>query len=90
MPSSSGRNHGFHVGHGLQDALAPVVALVAVAQFHGLMLAGGSARGHDGAAQCAAFQDYVRFHGRIAARVQNLAGADGNNLSHIGPRNAVM
>ncbi len=85
-----GRNHGFHVGHGLQHALAQVVALVAVAQFHGLMLAGGSARRHDGAAQCAAFQNYVRFHGRIAARVQNLAGANGNNLSHIGPHNAVL
>ncbi len=54
------------------------------------MLAGGSARGHDGAAQCAALQDHVRFHGGVAARVQNLAGADGNDLSHIAPHDAVM
>jgi len=85
-----GCNHGFHIGHGLQYALAQIVALVSVAQFHGLVLAGGSARGHDGAAQSAAFQDHVRLNGRIAARVENFAGANGNNFSHIGPRNAVL
>ena len=85
-----GRDDGLHVGHGLQHALAQVVALVAVAQFHGLMLASGSARRHNGAAQCAAFQNHVCFHGGIAARVQNFAGTNGNNLSHIGPHNAVL
>ena len=85
-----GCNDGFHIGHGLQRALAQIVGFVAVAQFHGLMLAGGSARGHDRAAQCAAFQNYVRFHGRIAARVQNFAGMDGNYLSHIVPHNAML
>ena len=85
-----GRDHGFDVVHGLQHALAQEVALVAVAEFHGLMLAGGSARRHDGAAQSAAFQNHVCFHGRIAARVKHFAGANGNNLSHIGPRNAVQ
>ena len=84
------RNHRLHIGHGLQNALAHVVALVAVAQFHGLMLAGGGARRHNGAAQGAAFQNHVRFHGRIAARIQNLAGTNGNNLSHIAPQNAVQ
>ena len=67
-----GRNHGFHVVHGLQHALAQVVALVAVAQFHGLMLAGGSARRHNGAAQRAAFQNHVRFHGRDCRANQEL------------------
>ena len=66
------------------------MALVTVAQLHGLKFAGGSARGHDGAAQRAAFQNHVRLYGRIAARVQNLAGADGNNFSHIGPHNAML
>ena len=84
------RNHGLHIGDGLQHALAQVVALVAVAQFHGFVLAGGGARGHDGAAQCAAFQNHVRFHGGIAARIQNLARANCNNLGHISPRNAVL
>ena len=85
-----GRDDGFHVGHGLQHALAEVMALVAIAQFHGLMLAGGSARRHDGAAQGAALKNYIRFHGGIAARVKNFARANGNNLSHISPRNAVL
>ena len=85
-----GRDHGFNVGHGLQHALAEVMALVAVAQFHGLMLAGGSARRHDGAAQRAALQNYVCFHGGISARVKNFARANRNNLSHISPRNAVL
>ncbi len=84
------RNHGFNVFHGLQHALAEVMALVAVAQFHGLMLAGRSARRHNGAAHGAAFQNHVRFHGRIAARVKNFAGTYGNNLSHIAPHNAVL
>jgi hypothetical protein len=66
------------------------VGFIAVAQFHGFKLAGGGARGHNGAAQSAAFQDYVSFNGGIAARIKNLAGADGNNLSHIIPRNTVL
>ena len=86
MPSSSGAITRLHVLHGLQHALAHVVALVAVAQLHGLMFAGRSARRHNGAAQCAAFQNHVRFHGRIAARVKNFAGTNGNNLSHIAPQ----
>ncbi len=85
-----GCEDGFHVFNGLQDALAAEVGFIAVAQFHGFKLAGGGARRHNGAAQCAAFQDYVSFHGGVAARVKNFAGADGNNLSHIIPRNTVL
>ncbi len=84
-----GSNHGFNVFDGLQYALAPEVGFVAVAQFHGLMLACGCARRHDGAAQSPAFQNYVRLNGRIAARVQDFAGANGNNLSHMIPHNAM-
>ena len=83
-------NHGFDVGHGLQHAFAHVMALVAVAQFHGLMLAGGSARRHNGAAQCTALQNYVCFHGGVSARIQNLARPNRNNLSHISPRYTVL
>ena len=85
-----GRDHGLDIGNGLQHAFAQEVALVAVAQFHGLMLAGRGARRHDGAAQRAALQNHVRFDGRIAARIQNLARTNGNNFSHISPRNAVL
>ena len=81
---------GLDILDGLQHAFAHVVALVAVAQFHGLMFAGGGARGHNGAAQRAAFQNHVRFHGRIAARIKNFARTNGNNLSHIIPHDAVL
>jgi hypothetical protein len=66
------------------------VALVAVAQFHGLMLARRSARRHNGAAHRTALQDHIRLDGRIAARIQNFTGTYGNNLSHIAPHNAVL
>ncbi len=85
-----GGDDGLHIGNGLQNALAEIVALVAVAQFHGLMLAGRGARRHNGAAECAAFQNHVRFNGGVTARVQDFAGTDGNNLSHIAPHDAVL
>jgi hypothetical protein len=75
---------------GLQHALAEVVRLVAVAQLYGFVLAGGGAAGNGGAAECAAFQNYVCFYGRVAARIKNFAGANCNNFSHISPRNAVL
>ena len=84
------RDHRLYVGHGLQHALAQVVALVAVAQLHGLMLAGGGARRHNGASQCAALQNHIGFHGRISARIKHFARANRNNLSHISPRNTVL
>ncbi len=89
-PLELGGNHGFDIGYGLQHALAEVMALVAVAQLHGFMLAGGSARRHDGAAERTAFQNHIGFHGRISARIKNFARANCNNLSHIGPRYTVL
>ena len=66
------------------------MALVAVTQFNGLVLAGGSARRHNGAAKCTALQNYICFHGGISARIQNLACPNRNNLSHISPRYTVL
>ena len=66
------------------------MALVTVAQFNGLMLTGRSARRHNGAAKCAALQNYVCFHGRVSTRIKYFARANRNNLSHISPRNAVL
>ena len=65
-------NLAIHAGDGLAHALAEVARFIAIAQFDGFVLAGGRARGHCGAARCAAFEDDIRFHGRIAARIQNL------------------
>jgi len=83
-------NDAFDVGDGLEDALAEVVGFVAIAEFHSLVLAGGGARRHNGAALSAAFEDDISFHGRISARVEYFAGANGNNFSHMSPHNAVL
>src|SRR6185437_5339919 len=85
-----GGDHRLDVFNGLQDALAEVMALVAVAQLNGFVFAGGGARRHDGASEGAALQDDVRLHGWIATRIQNLAGANCNNFSHISPRNTMQ
>ena len=83
-------DHGLNVLNCLQNAFAQVMALVAIAQFHSLVFAGGCAGRHDRAAQCATLKDYVRFHGRISARVKNFACTNGNNLCHIIPHNSVL
>ena len=65
-----------HVTNGLQDALAEIARFVAVAQLDGLMLTGGRAGRDRGAAHGATFEDDVRFHRGIAARIENLSAAD--------------
>ena len=40
--------------------------------------------------RCAALKNYVRFDGRISARIQNFARSNSNNLGHISPRNAMQ
>ena len=57
----------------LQRAFAEVARLVAVAQFHRFMLAGGCAGGHGRASHAAVGEVNIRFHGRVAARIQNLS-----------------
>ena len=57
----------------LQRAFAQVARLVAVAQFHRFVLAGGCAGGHGRAAHTAVGEINIRFHSRIAARIQNLS-----------------
>ena len=67
---------GVHVLDGLQHALPLVALLVAVAQFNGLMLAGGRATGHNGPRAGAAIEKNFGFHSWIATRVKHLASAD--------------
>ena len=57
----------------LQRALAEVARLVAVPQFHRFVLAGGGAGGHGRPSHTAVGEVNIRFHGRIAARIQNLS-----------------
>jgi len=71
-----------HVGHGLEHAFAQVAALVAVAQFHGLVLARGSAAGHGRAAYDAFVRDDVHFQRGIAPAVEDLSGNDFVDVRH--------
>ncbi len=66
----------------LEHAFAKVTRLVAVAQFHGFMLAGGSAAGNNRAAPCPAHQGYFSFYGWISARVQNFARMNHFDFCH--------
>ena len=66
--------------HGLGHALA-AVTLAAVTQFQGLTAAGGGAGRHGRAAAVAGLQRNFHFHGRIAARIQDLAGIHRRNAA---------
>ena len=70
---------------GLEDALAEVALLVAVAQLHGLALAGGCAGRHGGAAEGARLQIDFHLQGRIAAGIKDLSGIDIYDLTHYCP-----
>ncbi len=72
-----------HVLHGLEHALAEITALVAVAQLAGLVDAGGSAGRNGRAADGAVVERDLHFHGRVAAGVENLSGADVHNFKII-------
>ncbi len=67
---------GVDVVDGLQNPLAEVFRLVAVAKFPGLVDAGAGAAGHGGAAERAVGQFHVDLDGRIAAAIEDLSGAD--------------
>ena len=69
------------VADGLLDALA-AVALAAVAQLDGLVLAGGRAARHRRPAARAAGQHDLDLDGRVAARVEDLAAVDVDDLAH--------
>ena len=70
------------VGDGFQHALAQVTALVAVTQLQRFARAGGSAGRSARAADDTAFQNYIRFHGGVAAGVENLTTLDVDDLCH--------
>ena len=76
---------GVDVLDGFQHALAQVALHVAVAQLDGFARAGRSARRYCRAAHGAGFQQHIAFDGGIAAAVQNLAGDDVNDCTHLFP-----
>ena len=75
-PSSAGPIVSVTLATARQDALAAEAGLVAVAQLDRLVGAGRGARRHRRAADRAVGQDDVDLDGRVAARVEDLAGVD--------------
>jgi hypothetical protein len=68
--------------NGLLDTLAEVAALVAVAQFNGFVLAGGSTGRRCGAAYRAGCQSHLGLHGRIATGVDDFQSGDLRDFRH--------
>src|SRR5438876_1220204 len=71
------------VPHGAPHALAPVALTVAVAQLHGLALAGGGARRHRGPPPRPRLELDVHLDGGVAARVEDLPGVDVGDGRHV-------
>ena len=69
--------------HGLGHALAEVAALIAVAQFQRLKLAGGCTGRRTAPGNGAVGQRDLGFHGGVAAGVQNLAAHNGFNFQIV-------
>ncbi len=70
------------VGDGLEDALAAVLGLVAIAQLDRFVGPGGCARRDAGAPDRTIDQDDVDLDGRVAARIEDLSGFDGLDAGH--------
>ena len=71
-----------HVGHGLGGSLAAVAGGLAVAKLDGLILAGGGARGHVGAADGAGFELDFHLDGGVAAGVEDFSGVGAHDRRH--------
>jgi hypothetical protein len=61
------RGLAIHVFDSLEHSLAEEAAFVAIAEFDGFVFARGSAGGHRGTADRAAFEPHVHFHRGTAA-----------------------
>ena len=68
---------------GLENTLSSVSRLVAVSQFEGFVLAGGSAGRNDGASANAVIEMDFDFDSRISAGIQNFTTMNILNLCHL-------
>ena len=75
-----GAEDGLDVVDGFEDAFAEEVGLVVVAEFDGLVLAGGGAGGDGGAAAGAGLEGDVGLDGGVTAGVEDFAGGDGGDF----------
>ena len=73
------RDRPVDVGDGFGRALAQIAMLIAIAQFDGFMLAGGSAARNGGAAVAAIGQKNFGLNGGVSTRIQNLDSADSDD-----------
>ena len=80
-----GAEDGFDVLYGLQNTLADVVILVSIAEFYGLVLAGGGSAGNGGAAFGSAVEDDVCFDGGVTAGVEDFTCVNRDDLGHVAP-----
>ena len=69
----------------LLDALAQVTALVAIAALDSFESTGGGTRGDRCTRERAVLKSNLDLNCGVAARVENLAGADGLNAGHDAP-----
>ncbi len=76
-------NDGVDVLHGLADALAQIAALVAVPQLQSFKLTSGCAGRCAAACHSAVGQSDLRFHGGVAAGVQDLAANNRFNFQIV-------
>ncbi len=78
----SGGNDVVHVGNSLEDALAEVALLVAVAKLEGFVLAGGCSRRNSCYSLDAGFEDNFYFNCGIAPGIEDFPTCNLND-SHI-------
>jgi len=77
---NDGRGEDFRdIRDGFGHALAEVAGFVSVAEFDGFVFTGAGAAGNGRAADGSACEFDIGFNGWVAARVEDLAGADGKN-----------
>jgi hypothetical protein len=76
------REHLAHVADGFEHALAAIALGVTVAELDRLVLARGGARGHRRAAERAALESAIHLERGVAARVEDLASAQGSDGHH--------
>ena len=69
----------------LQDALAKVAALVAIAKLNSLKLAGGSTGRNDCTAKGAVIENNFNLNGWVAAGIEDFTCVDIINLAHSSP-----
>ena len=81
-PQHQRRDPRVDIGDRLQNAFTHPLLLVAIAQFHGFMLAGGRTTRNQGASERSAFQGHFALKRWVSAGIKDLTGVDGIDFKH--------